>query len=339
MNGKALFHDIIEGRAAQCGFWHGNPHSESLSKLFGYFGVKSDFELGLQLNDTLSWVQPEGSGVYKHPEGKPMFDVLLGDQRHSLGQSGCFAECESIAEVEKFPWPKLEYLDFTETLAGIEKIKSHGLAVLSGMWTSFFHTCADFFGMENYFVKMYTDPAVVEAVMDHVVSFYYEATKKLFDIAAKDIDAYFFGNDFGSQLDLLISPEMFERFIMKYFTKLVNLAKSYGIKVALHSCGAVSKAIPYLIDAGVDVLHPVQAMARDMDADSLTKKYKGKIVFMGMVDTQRLLPFGTPQQVRDEVLRLRQLLGPNLIISPSHECILPNVPPENIEAMAKAVTE
>jgi uroporphyrinogen decarboxylase len=104
--------------------------------------------------------------------------------------------------------------------------------------------------------------------------------------------------------------------------------------VVLHSCGSIDRVIPRLIDAGVEVLHPIQAMAKDMDAESLAQKYKGKIVFMGGVDTQRLLPFGSEDDIRKEVRRLKGLFGPNFIVSPSHESILPDVPPENIAVLA-----
>jgi uroporphyrinogen decarboxylase len=107
----------------------------------------------------------------------------------------------------------------------------------------------------------------------------------------------------------------------------------------LHSCGSIDRVIPRLIDAGVEVLHPIQAMAKNMDAKSLARRYGGKIVFLGGVDTQRILPFGTPEEVRGEVRRLKDLFGPNFIVSPSHESILPNVAPENILAMAEASAE
>jgi uroporphyrinogen decarboxylase len=126
---------------------------------------------------------------------------------------------------------------------------------------------------------------------------------------------------------------------MPYFREFTDQAHRHGYNVVLHSCGSIDRVIPRLIDSGVEILHPIQAMAKNMDAASLAKKYNGKIVFLGGVDTQRLLPFGTPQEVRDEVRRLKDLFGPNFIVSPSHESILPNVSPENIVAMAEAAAE
>lgn len=118
--------------------------------------------------------------------------------------------------------------------------------------------------------------------------------------------------------------------------ELVELAKSYGYQVVLHSCGSIYKAIPYLIEAGVDALHPLQAKAAGMDAETLARGFKGKIAFMGGVDAQELLVRGRPEEVKEEVRRIKGLLGPFLVVSPSREAILPNVPPENIEAMAEA---
>jgi len=279
----------------------------------------------------------EHNNLWQHPENIPMFDTLGGKARHSLGQDGVFAECEDVAEVERFHWPDIKYCNFEDAEKAAEATIKDGRAVLSGSWCPFFHVACDFFGMENYFIKMHTDPAVVEAVTERLVDFYLRVNEKWFDIIGDRMDAIFFGNDFGSQLDLLVSPEMFDKFIMPYFRKITNQAKSRGYKVVLHSCGAIDRVIPRLIDAGVDALHPIQAKARDMDAVSLAKKYKDDIVFIGGVDTQDLLPFGTPQQVYDEVQRLKELFGPNFIVSPSHEALLPNVSPENLKAMADAV--
>ncbi|MDD6040266.1 MAG: uroporphyrinogen decarboxylase family protein, partial [Clostridia bacterium] len=292
-----------------------------------------------KLGSDCCWIHPEGVGGYKHPQGKPVFDVLGGKKRISLSQDGVFANCEDVSEVDAFDWPDEKYFDYEPVLEMIDRATAAGQAVLSGSWSCFFHNVSDFFGMENYFVKMYTDPAVVEAVTEHVVDFYLRVNERLFEKAADKIDLFFFGNDFGSQRDTLISPEMFDRFVMPSFVKFTDQAHRYGLKVLLHSCGSIYRVIPRLIDAGVDALHPIQAQAANMDAQTLAREFNGKIIFVGGVDTQRLLPNGTPRQVKEEVYRLRDLFGPNYVVSPSHESILPDVPWENVQAMAEAAAE
>jgi uroporphyrinogen decarboxylase len=89
----------------------------------------------------------------------------------------------------------------------------------------------------------------------------------------------------------------------------------------------------------VDALHPLQARAAGMDAASLAAACGGRIAFMGGIDTQQLLVHGSPAEVAEEVRRVRRLLGPSLVVSPSHEAVLPNVPPANLEAMAEAARE
>lgn len=336
MTNREHFNAVISRKADRSGFWHGCPNPASTEKIFSSFGVKNDFELGLKLGSSCRWVMPDAFGAYKHPEGRPMFDVLGGKERHTLGDSGVFAECEDPAEVDAFEWPDVKHLDFGPTIEAIDCTLEAGQAVLSGMWSCFFHNVSDFFGMENYFVKMYTDPDVVRAVTEHVVNFYLEANEKLFREAEGKIDMFFFGNDFGSQLDTLISPEMFDQFVMPSFVKFTEQAHRHGMRVLLHSCGSIYRVIPRLIDAGVDALHPIQAQAANMDAKTLAREFGGKIVFVGGVDTQQLLPNATPQQVKEEVYRLRDLFGPNYIVSPSHESILPDVSIENIAAMAEA---
>jgi len=140
------------------------------------------------------------------------------------------------------------------------------------------------------------------------------------------------------KLDLICGPKQFDEFIMPWFRKFTNQAHEHGYQVVLHSCGAIHRVINSLIDSKVDCLHPLQAKASQMDAETLSKDFKGKITFMGGIDTQELLVKATPEEVKEEVARIKKLLGPNLIISPSHEALLPDVPPENVKAMAEAAT-
>jgi len=207
---------------------------------------------------------------------------------------------------------------------------------LSGFWTCFYHNVADLLGMEEYFIKMHTHPEVVEAVTERVCRFYHEANERFFAAAGDLVDGFFFGNDFGTQQSLICGPRQFDQFIMPWLCKFTEQGHRHGYQVVLHSCGSIHRVIGRLIDAGVDGLHPLQAKAADMDAKTLAGDFKGQIAFLGGIDTQHLLTHGTPAEIRADVERVKNLLGPNLIVSPSHEAILPNVPPANVEALAQA---
>jgi uroporphyrinogen decarboxylase len=250
-----------------------------------------------------------------------------------------FANCEDTEEIHKYHWPTIADCDFTETIKEIDRTVEAGQAVLCSTWGSIFSNTWNFFGMENCMVKMYTDPDQVKAVTGHLTDFYLAANEELFSQAGKKIDSIFIGIDLGSQLDLLVSPETFEEFLLPFIKKLLDQARRYGLHTTLHSCGSIYRVIPQLIAAGVEVLHPIQSLARNMDAPGLAEKYNGKIVFMGGIDTQHILPFGTPEEVKAEVRRVKKLLGPNYIVCASHETLLPNVPPENVAAMAEAARE
>ena len=117
---------------------------------------------------------------------------------------------------------------------------------------------------------------------------------------------------------------------------LIEQAKSYGVKVIHHACGSVRDIISDLIDIGIDVLHPVQVSAAGMEPQGLKDDFGDKLSFCGGVDAQNLMLNGTPQQVKEKVFELKKIFPTGLIISPSNEAILPDTPPENVEAMFNA---
>ena len=333
MTSRERIHTIFAGQAAdRCGFWMGNPHPDSWPLYFDYFHVTDERSVRRLLGDDFLWVW---GGAYRHPQGKSEFDFRR--QTRGLSAAGCFTECETVDEVDAFDWPNPAYLDFSGTLDSLRQ--AGDLYRASGMWSPFFHIVADAFGMENYFIKMYTHPEVVEAVTRHICEYYLAANEILFAQAGELIDGFFFGNDFGSQLDLLISPDLFDRFIMPWFRRFTEQGHAHGYQVILHSCGSIHKVLERLIAAGVDALHPLQALAVGMDATNLAQHVKGHIAFLGGIDTQQLLVHGTPEEVRADVRRVKALLGPSLVVSPSHEALLPNVPPENVLAMSEAARE
>jgi uroporphyrinogen decarboxylase len=106
-----------------------------------------------------------------------------------------------------------------------------------------------------------------------------------------------------------------------------------------HSCGSIRDIIPDLIDIGVDAIHPIQALAAGMEPRSLKRDFGDKVAFCGGVDAQDLMVNGSPVQVRTKVKELMKIFPTGLIVSPSHEAILPDTPPANVKAMFDAVRE
>lgn len=330
MTSRQRMRAIIAGQPAdRCAFWMGNPHPDTWPLYLHYFKAATEEELRVKLQDDFRWIC---AGSYQAPDGRAMFDFGSGPKT-SHGQAGPLADCKSPKDLERFPWPNPDYLQFDGTLAVLREAGPYYRA--GGLWTCFYHNVMDLFGMENYMVNMYANPALVHAVTDRVCQFYYEANERFFKLAGNLMDGFFFGNDFGTQLDLICGPAQFDEFIMPWFRKYTDLAHRHGYQVILHSCGSIYKVIGRLIEAGVDCLHPLQALAANMDAETLAREFKGRIAFMGGIDTQQLLVHGTPAEVIREVQRVKRLLGPRLIVSPSHEALLPNVPPQNVAAMAE----
>ena len=338
MSRRELIKRLIDGeKVERCGLWLGKPNVNTWPILHAYFKTQTEEEWRQKLNDDVRWIGPQSykTEVYKDPTGRAMFDSGL--DREKFGSVGPLAHCETVEQIEDYPWPNPDYLNFEPCLRDLRACGDYYR--LSGFWTCFFHNICDLFGMEEYLLKMYTNPDVVRAVTDKVGDFYYEANERFFAVAGDMVDGFFFGNDFGTQQSLICGPDQFNEFILPWFVRFTEQGHRHGYQVVLHSCGAIHPVINQLIASGVDCLHPLQALARDMDAQTLARDFKGRVAFMGGIDMQELLTTGTPAQIRAEVRRVKNILGPNLIVSPSHEAILPNVPPQNIEALAQAATE
>jgi uroporphyrinogen decarboxylase len=337
MTGRDRIRTIVGGRAAdRCGFWLGNPHPDTLPTYHSYFGTSTLEELHAKLGSELRWLSPQFSpSVYRHPQGKGLFDI--GQHKKSHAEAGPLAKCTRVSEIEKYDWPSLDCLDFTDCLASLSQTSRYYRA--SGFWMPFFHDAIDLFGFEPMMLKMHDQPDVVHAALERICGFYYEANERFFAAAEGLVEASFFGNDFGTQRDLLISTHHFDEFFLPWIHRFAAQARRHGLQMMMHSCGSVHRLIDRLIDAGVQCLHPLQAKAPGMDAVSLVRQFGGRIAFLGGIDTQELLNKGTPEEIRQEVRRLKDIFGPCWIASPSHEALLPDIPPLNVAAMAEAALE
>lgn len=336
LTSRQRVHQIFtHSNSAGSAMWTGHPNDLTVPIFAEKWNIEPTREAIFNfLNDDCRWIAADDG--YKHPEGLPALDPAYHTSRETLSAGGYFANAETVKEIESYPWPDPKYCDFTEIYKQIDEHQDK--MVMTGMWSAFFHVVSDFFGMENYFIKMYECPEVVEALTERVVDYYVAANEKFFAGLGDRADVMFFGNDFGTQLDLFISPENFRKFILPSFKRLIAVGKKYNKLIMLHSCGSIYRIIPDLIDSGVDILHPIQAQAAGMSAKDL-KQYKNDLAFVGGIDAQTFFVNATPQQIKDEVHRVRDILGPSLVVSPSHEEVLPNVPAENILAMAEAARD
>jgi len=335
LSSRQKVNDILNRRGTEGAFWTGHPNGDTIPIYAKEWNIEPDREAIYNfLNDDCRWITADAG--YCHPEGLYALNPAHGITRGTLSSGGCLAGAQTVADIEAYPWPDVKYCDFTEIYRQIEQFPDK--IVFTGLWSPFFHLAADFFGMENYFIKMHENAAVIEAATERVVDYYTAANDMFLSGLRGRADVMFFGNDFGTQLDLFISPEHFRRFVMPSFKRIIEVGKRHGMLIMLHSCGSIYRIIPDLIDAGVDVLHPIQAQAAGMGAGDLAQ-YKNDLAFLGGIDAQSFFVNAAPAQIRDEVLRVREILGPNIVISPSHEEILPNIPAENILAMANAAKE
>jgi hypothetical protein len=170
-----------------------------------------------------------------------------------------------------------------------------------------------------------------------------ENLKKLYGVIGKKIDvAFICGTDFGTQNSTFCSPEAYSAMWLPYYKKINDwIHQNTGWKTFKHSCGAIESFMDLFIESGFDIINPVQINAAGMDPQLLKKKYGSKIVFWGGgVDTQGVFPFGTPEQVKDQVKRQCEIFNNNggFVFNTVHN-IQANVPFENVVAMLEALKE
>ena len=201
--------------------------------------------------------------------------------------------------------------------------------------------CSWLRGYEDFMLDLAGDPPLAQYLMERVLEYKLACWEAFFSTVQDDFAVAFESDDLGTQTGPMISPTTYHDVIKPLHRQLFDGIRRMSprpVSIALHSCGSVIKFLPDLIDIGLDILNPVQVSARDMDTKVLKERFGRDLVFWGGgVDTQRILPFGTPQEVRDEVRRRVDDLAPGggLVFAPVHN-IQPFVPVENIRAFFEA---
>jgi uroporphyrinogen decarboxylase len=326
--------------------WLGIPSLQAQPGLFAEYGVDNLHDLKLAVGDDFYSVAIPYKSEYSASISSAFDWYQDGKARianRTLTADGCFKNCESEEDLAFFKWPEPEkYIDPDECRSLVDQAPEDK-AVLGVLWSTHFqNTCASF-GMETALMNMVSNPDLVEAVDGKIVDFFLRANEVFYKAVCgsggssrkgrRRLHAVLIGDDVGTQRGLLVSPALVRRFVIPGCRALADQAHSYGLKVIYHSCGSVADAIPDIIEAGADAIHPIQALAAGMDAAALRARYGGRVSFCGGVDTQQLLVRGSPEDVRRKVRELRELFPTGLIISPSHEAILDDMPPANIRAL------
>jgi len=195
--------------------------------------------------------------------------------------------------------------------------------------------------IEDWYMSPILRPDYVREIFDKQTDIAVENLKRYKDAVGNRISViYICGTDLGNQQSLMLSSEIFRDLYLPYYKKMNDwIHKNTNWKTFKHCCGAVEPIIPLLIEAGFDILNPVQISAAGMDPQTLKQKYGDKIIFWGGgVNTQSTLPDGTPDDVRNEVRRLVDIFNKNggFIFNTIHN-VQPNVPVENFLAMIEAL--
>jgi uroporphyrinogen decarboxylase len=196
-------------------------------------------------------------------------------------------------------------------------------------------------GLERWFTDLALDEDFANRFLDKVVetqkAFYTAVLEEIGDL----IQVVEMADDFGMQTGLQISRETYQKYFKPRHKEVWSMIHDMtDAKLYLHSCGAVSELIPDWIECGLDIIQSLQPLAKGMDAATLKKKFGGKIVLWGGLDEQRLLPFGTPEQIEAEVERIIGIFAPGggYVFAPAH-VLQPDQPLENIFAMMNAAVK
>ncbi len=270
---------------------------------------------------------------------KPLDGGLYYDMYHHP-----LARATAVGELLAYPFPDpLDEGRLAPLRRQAEAARARGKAVaLAGPCAGIAEVYSWLRGYEEYYVDLVRHKDWVSALLDRLVEFksaYWErALAEIGDLVDIVVEA----DDLGGQHAPLMSPRTYRQVIQPWHRRLFSSIKAQApVKVFYHTCGAVRPLLPDLIEAGIDILNPVQISAAGMDLKELKRDFGRELVFWGGgVDTQRVLGTATPAEIKDHVRRNIEVLAPGggFVFAAVHD-IQANVPPENIMAMWEAWRE
>lgn len=318
-------------------YW-GTP--EVTRKMLDYLGVATEDELFAALRiDHLVSVEP----AYIGPSLEANTDVFGCRYQAVDYGTGAYDECidhplaqyQSIAEIEAHhTWPSPDWYDYSVLRQQVEAHDDRPLQLhLAGVYTLYTFMR----GMEQAFIDYAQNQELALYCLEKLYDFHYEKARRSLQQVPGRIDLGYIANDMGTQKNLLFSPQTVRRLFIPGIRRMAQLAHEHGLFVFFHSDGAIRKAIPDLIDAGIDILNPLQWRCEGMDRAGLKRDFGQHVILHGGVDNQHTLVFGSTDEVRAEVRYNMEVMGAGggYILAPCHNLQAVS-PPENIVAMYEA---
>jgi len=329
---------------------------ETTERLINFFAVNNKEELLDKLGIDCRYIKPDYTGEVfseekdeslqqKLPDGnyKDIWGIIRKRVEWGRGSyleviSSPFSEIETVKDIENYSWSDPEVFDYKGMKEKCSKKYRDKAVIFTGdrltTRASVFKLALYLRGFENFFIDLATNEKLVCAIVEKLLKFHLIYAQKTFESAGDIIDIFMLGDDFGTETGPLISPGYFRKFFKNPLKQLIELGHKYDVKVMLHSCGGIKEFIPDFIEIGLDILNPVQPGAAGMAPDELKKEFGKDLCFHGAIDVQKVLPFGSPDEVREEVKEKIAILGKKggFILAPSHN-LQPDVSPENIAAM------
>ncbi len=278
------------------------------------------------------WTDEWGIARKKNPE-HGFYDVISGP----LGDL-------DKKKVDAFPWPSPEILPVDDSV--INKARelyedTDDVIVADFAAPGFFGSGFRMIGYEEFFVDMVSDPELTHYFMDRVIEHHKKTYERYLDKIGKYVQVVCFNDDYGMQDALFMAPGLFREYFKPALKALSDVVhQKSDAKMFLHSCGSVHEIIPDLIEAGIDILNPVQPLAKNMQPLKLKEEFGGKITLWGGIDEQGYMISATPEEIRENVINLVSGMkkGGGYVASLSHN-VQEDVPLENLVAAFSAINE
>ncbi len=298
-----------------------------------------------QDGSTLAFLQ-DGSVGGKMPKGATFFDQTIWpyldgypDDYKALPEAMKKVSWQAFAHP---PWDHAGGETFwqdlrTRTLA-LRESTDRALMIVCGCnlfeWGTFLRK------IDNFLCDLITDEGEVERLLDALMEVHMATLAKVCDAVGDIVDVIRFGDDLGMDTGPFMRPETYRKLFKPRHAQLCAYVKQHSsMRTFLHTCGSIYKLMPDLIEAGYDILNPVQTSARDMDAVTLKRDFGRDVTFWGGgVDTRHILNHGSPEDVRADVAHRLEIFMPGggFVFNPIHN-IMPDCPPANVVAMFEAV--